>query len=79
MKYAKRQERAEMLVRRFRELAVIEPDGTFQGRTYESIAKEIEGQTEYGRGVVVEGGLVLRALQAGPPPSPPPLRGPGRS
>jgi len=68
MNYGTRQERAELLVKRFRELAVLEPDGKFQDHSYAEIADEIERQTDFGRGVVYVGGLVLRALAAGPRP-----------
>lgn len=65
MKYGKRQERAELLVKAFRDLATAEPDGTFKGRSYAKVADEIESQTEFGRELVYFSGLILRALAAG--------------
>lgn len=65
MNYGKRQERAELLVKAFRDLAVKEPDGKFKGRSYTQVAEEIERQTEIGRDLVYHGGLILRALAAG--------------
>ena len=67
MKYGKSQERAELLVKRFRDLLVVEPDGTFCGRPYAQVVDEIERQTVDGRALVYFGGLILRALASGPP------------
>lgn len=64
--YGKRQERAELLVKAFRDTAALEPSGTFKGRTYSEWADEIERQTESGRELVYVAGLVLRALAARP-------------
>jgi hypothetical protein len=73
MKYGKRQERAELLVKKFRDMAIVEPDGKFKGRSYTEVADEIEHQTEVGRELVYMSGLVLRALEAGLGRSRPPV------
>ena len=65
MNYGKRQERAELLVKAFRDLATIEPDGKFKGRPYAEVADEIERQTAGGRELVYFSGLILRALAVG--------------
>lgn len=65
MNYGKRQERAELLVKAFRDQAVVEPEGKFKGRSYAELADEIERQTEIGRDLVYHGGLILRAFAAG--------------
>lgn len=64
--YGKRQERAELLVKRFRELAKTEPSGRFHGRTFAEVSDEIERQTEFGRELVYWSGPLLRALATRP-------------
>lgn len=66
MNYGQRQERAELLVKAFRNMAVTEPNGTFKGRSYAEWADEIERQTVDGRDLVYHAGLILRALASRP-------------
>jgi hypothetical protein len=62
MNYGSRQARAEMLVSKFRDIATRWPNDKFHGRSYAEVAHEIEQQSEFGRGIVAVGGLVLAAL-----------------
>jgi hypothetical protein len=72
MNYGKSQGRAEALVSKFRELAAVEPDGMFKGRSYVQVVDEIERKTEFGRDCVYWSEPLLRAIAKGPPRNRPP-------
>lgn len=63
MDYGERQERAEMLVKHFREQG---DEVLLNGRTGDQIAQDIEDQNDEGRTTVAIAGLVLFAKSQDP-------------